>query len=84
MHPDQATEPILDFAAEAGKCFAVLPCCVFPTHFPARRVVGPDGAEGPVTSYRQLVQYIRQKTGGGEQILGFEGANRVVFTVPPN
>jgi hypothetical protein len=40
MHPDQATEPIVDAAAAFGVPFAVVPCCVFPTLFAARRV-GP-------------------------------------------
>ena len=30
MHPDQATDAIVDFALQAGKPFAVIPCCVFP------------------------------------------------------
>ena len=29
MHPDEATEPIIDFAVAAGVPFAVVPCCVF-------------------------------------------------------
>ncbi|KAK3250706.1 hypothetical protein CYMTET_39925 [Cymbomonas tetramitiformis] len=42
MHPDQATEAIVDCARELGKRwrqpFAVVPCCVFPRLFPLRRV----------------------------------------------
>jgi hypothetical protein len=38
MHPDQATEPIVDFALKAGKPFAVVPCCVFPRENRHRRV----------------------------------------------
>lgn len=38
MHPDQATEPIVDFALAAGKPFAIVPCCVFPRENPRRRV----------------------------------------------
>ena len=30
MHPDQATEPLVDFAIAHRKPFAVVPCCVFP------------------------------------------------------
>lgn len=30
LHPDQATEPIVDFALRHNKPFAVVPCCVFP------------------------------------------------------
>jgi len=38
MHPDEATEAIVDFARARGKPFAVVPCCVFPAMFPDRRV----------------------------------------------
>lgn len=30
LHPDQATDSIVDFALQFGKPFAVVPCCVFP------------------------------------------------------
>lgn len=30
MHPDQATDGIVDFAMKYRKSFAVIPCCVFP------------------------------------------------------
>lgn len=30
MHPDQATDAVVDFAVEHRKSFAVVPCCVFP------------------------------------------------------
>jgi hypothetical protein len=42
MHPDQATEAIADFAMAEACPFAVVPCCVFPTLFSARRL-GADG-----------------------------------------
>ena len=34
LHPDQATEPIVDACLAAGKAFAVVPCCVFPEENP--------------------------------------------------
>ena len=37
MHPDQATEAIVDAALRADRPFAVVPCCVYPTLFPRRR-----------------------------------------------
>ena len=33
MHPDQATEAIVDFALCENKPFAIVPCCVFPRMF---------------------------------------------------
>ena len=46
MHPDEATEAIVDFARARGKPFAVVPCCVFPAMFPDRRVRREDLSEG--------------------------------------
>src|SRR3546814_9958832 len=36
MHPDQAAEPIVDFAMANNKPFAVVPCCVYSSCFPKR------------------------------------------------
>lgn len=38
MHPDQATEPIVDMALKYQKPFAVVPCCVFAHENPHRRL----------------------------------------------
>ncbi|GLC52433.1 hypothetical protein PLESTB_000628600 [Pleodorina starrii] len=48
LHPDQATEAILDFALETGKPFALVPCCVFPRLYPHRRLrLGPSPPPPP-------------------------------------
>ena len=95
MHPDEATESIVDFAVARGKPFAVVPCCVFPAMFPDRRVrrdgEGEDGDEGaaggggdvPVTERRQLVRWLAGKTRGEVAYLAFEGANQVVYSKTP-
>jgi hypothetical protein len=57
MHPDQATEALIDLAVASRKPFALLPCCVFPTLFSARRLA--DGRE--VTSYEELCEYLVAK-----------------------
>ena len=36
MHPDEATDAIVDCALRSGKPFAVVPCCVFPRLFSHR------------------------------------------------
>jgi hypothetical protein len=38
MHSDGATEALVDYALEHDKDFAVVPCCVFPSAAPHRRV----------------------------------------------
>ena len=45
MHPDQATEGIMEFAKAHGKPFAIVPCCVFPALFPDRRVPANESAD---------------------------------------
>ena len=76
MHPDQATEAIVDAALALGKPFAVVPCCVFPELFPDRRK--PDGGE--VRAYVDFVEYLRAKD--PEIRIGylpFEGRSRVLY-----
>ncbi len=65
LHPDQATDGILRFALHRGKPFAIIPCCVFPSLFPERRVLpgqlpggfpgqaGTSGAAGQVGMPRE-------------------------------
>eukprot|EP01062_Namystynia_karyoxenos_P081434 TRINITY_DN8963_c0_g1_i2.p1 TRINITY_DN8963_c0_g1~~TRINITY_DN8963_c0_g1_i2.p1 ORF type:complete len:479 (+),score=105.86 TRINITY_DN8963_c0_g1_i2:77-1438(+) len=62
LHPDQATEPIVDCALRLGLPWAVVPCCVFPKLFPHRRLRGSPDA--PVTTYAGLVQYLKEKADG--------------------
>jgi hypothetical protein len=38
MHPDQATDPIMDLAMRTGKPFACVPCCVYSKQFHRRRL----------------------------------------------
>ncbi len=49
-------EAEVDLALALGLPFAVVPCCVFPSEFPDRRV---DGS--PVRFYPQLLAYLRAK-----------------------
>ena len=65
MHPDQATEPILQYSMATGKPFAIVPCCVFPRLFPTRRFVDEDGESKSVVGYAELVEYLLQKAGAG-------------------
>ena len=58
LHPDQATDFIVDAALATGKPFAVVPCCVYPTLFAQRRLRG--GSE--VRSLEQLCRYLCEKT----------------------
>eukprot|EP01117_Protostelium_nocturnum_P014632 TRINITY_DN5589_c0_g1_i3.p1 TRINITY_DN5589_c0_g1~~TRINITY_DN5589_c0_g1_i3.p1 ORF type:complete len:122 (-),score=40.48 TRINITY_DN5589_c0_g1_i3:24-389(-) len=39
MHPDQATEEIVDMGLKHNLRFAIVPCCVFAHQFPQRRIL---------------------------------------------
>ena len=86
MHPDQATDAIVDFALERGKPFAVVPCCVYSREFPARRRPAtrenPRGG-GSVTTHAHLVQYLLAKAPGTcrTATLPFGGMNVVVYSL---
>ena len=90
MHPDSATDAIMKVAIRFSKPFAIVPCCVFPTQFPKRRL--PNGQ--PVQTYDDFCEYISNILGGGssdgtenkiqESELDFEGRNKVFFYHGPN
>ena len=57
MHPDEATECIVDCALLHGVPFAVVPCCATPNLFPNRRCA--TGCR--VKKYGGLVEYLLEK-----------------------
>ncbi|KAL3154156.1 hypothetical protein ABBQ32_013679 [Trebouxia sp. C0010 RCD-2024] len=77
IHPDQAAEPIIDFAQRTGRPFAMVPCCVYPMEFPRRRL--PDGTW--VRKYEQLIEYLISRDPHHIKVatLPFEGRNQVVY-----
>ncbi|DBB06504.1 TPA: hypothetical protein ACH3X1_012055 [Trebouxia sp. C0004] len=77
IHPDQAAEPIINFAQRTSRPFAMVPCCVYPMEFPRRRL--PDGTH--VRKYEQLIQYLQSRDPEHIQVatLPFEGRNQVVY-----
>lgn len=81
LHPDQATEPIVDVALSLQKPFAVVPCCVFPTENPQRKLA--DGS--PVVSYEDFITYLRAKHPEIQvEFLPLCGANQVVYYRGPS
>lgn len=76
MHPDQATEHIIDIALALRKPFAVVPCCVFTKLFPHRRT--PCGEE--VRSYEDLICYLLNKDPGiRKELLPYDCGRNVVL-----
>lgn len=78
MHPDQATEAIVDTAIAHRRPFAVVPCCVFPADFPHRRL--PSGEH--VQSLGQFIEYLRLKHPGIRQAaLPYHDRNVVLYVI---
>jgi hypothetical protein len=80
FHPDEATEPLVDFALRAGLPVAVVPCCVCARAAPGRRMA--DGE--PVHSAAQFVRYLEEmfaRAGrrAGRDVLPLAGANVVLY-----
>ena len=82
MHPDQATEHIIDFAIANNKPFAVIPCCVYSKQFPRRRMHNNK----LVTTYADLVGYLMAKAPRHIRAveLGFEGKCVLLYYIPPD
>jgi len=83
MHPDEATDAIVDYAVENQKNFVLLPCCVFPEKFPDRRYQTLDGGEKKVETFDELVLYLLQKNSINQRAqLPYMGPNLVIFNQP--
>lgn len=80
MHPDEATEVIMDTGLQFDIAVSIVPCCVFSSKFPDRRL-REDGAVP--TSLPQFIKYLSEKS---ENIktgyLPFVGRNQVLYTLP--
>ncbi|EEY53595.1 uncharacterized protein PITG_07280 [Phytophthora infestans T30-4] len=76
MHPDEATEAIVDAALTLGKPFAIVPCCVMSRVFPDRQC--QDGT--PVDTYDTFVRYLLEKHPSIQrEFLPFAGRNQVLY-----
>ena len=76
LHPDGATDAIVDFALAHGKPFALLPCCVYSKSFTKRRTA----LGGPVRNYEQLLDYLQDKDPAIQRVqLDFDGRNIALF-----
>lgn len=58
LHPDQATEAMLEFALRLSVPVAIVPCCVMPKLFPDRKQLKSGD---PVRSYSSFCEYLKHK-----------------------
>lgn len=80
MHPDQATDHIIDIGLALNIPWAVVPCCVFPNLFRMRKTYDVKS----VRSYEDFCDFIRCKHRGiTEADLPFRGRNKVLYWIPP-
>jgi len=76
LHPDEATEPLVDTAVDLLISFCVIPCCVFSQDFPSRKLKNGNTP----TSYEDFCEFLSEKTPGTEkELVPFIGKNRVLF-----
>eukprot|EP00038_Savillea_parva_P015572 m.14343 g.14343 ORF g.14343 m.14343 type:complete len:623 (+) comp3144_c0_seq2:72-1940(+) len=75
LHPDEATDAIVDTAVAHRLPFAVVPCCVYSRLFPDRRVRGD-----PVSTWSQLCEYLLNKHPAVQATrLPFPGQNLAIY-----
>ena len=76
LHPDQATEPLVDCCLKFGIPFAVIPCCVFSHENPNRLL--KNGQEP--NTYETFCDFLMEKSDGILcENLNFKGRNKVLY-----
>lgn len=78
LHPDEATDSIVNVAVQRRIPFVIVPCCVFARLFPNRRLLGSNE---PVSTYIDLIRYLKSKDESIEEgLLCFDGANIALWS----
>lgn len=76
LHPDECTEDILEVALKCDKSVAIVPCCVFPSLFPSRRLKNGQ----TVTLYADFLDYLLEKDSRLQRAeLPIDGKNQVIY-----
>jgi hypothetical protein len=79
LHPDEATDAIVDTAVRLRIPFVIVPCCVFNRLFPHRRM--PNQPDTPVSTHHDLLEYLQHKDASIKKTtLPFEGSNTVLWS----
>jgi len=76
MHPDEATDYIIDIAAKNNKKFAVVPFCVFPKIFTGRFLKNGEF----VSDYPKYIKFIQEKVPEHKvHFLEIVGRNKIIY-----
>lgn len=79
LHPDQPTVDIVKVALKFNKPFAIVPCCVFSSLYPNRRL--PNG--NTLKTTEDLCQYILSLNSSIQiSFLPFQGRNKILYYFP--
>jgi hypothetical protein len=79
LHPDEATDAIVDTAVRLRIPFLIVPCCVFNRLFPHRRM--PNRSDVPVSSHQDLLEYLQHRDSSIQTAtLPFEGSNTILWS----
>ncbi len=76
MHPDEATDCIINIAIKNNKKFAVVPCCVFPKIFTERYLKNGEF----VCDYPKYIKFIQEKVPDHQMdFLEIVGRNKIIY-----
>jgi hypothetical protein len=79
LHPDEATDAIVDTAVRFRIPFVIVPCCVFNRLFQHRRM--PNRPDIPVSTHQDLLEYLQHKDASIQRAtLPFEGSNTILWS----
>jgi hypothetical protein len=79
LHPDEATDAIVDTAVRLRIPFVIVPCCVFTRLFPHRRM--PNRPNVPVSTHQDLLDHLQHKdTSIRKATLPFAGSNTILWS----
>ena len=80
MHPDQATDSIVDISLKHSLNFAVVPCCVFGNLFDRKLKSGER-----VMEYHQYIQYIQERVEDSQKaFIDIKGRDIVLYRIHKN
>lgn len=77
LHPDQASDSIINISMKYSKNFAIIPCCVFPNLF--ERVLKN---EKKVIDYLDYIEWLKENIKDYKlKYLNFQGRNQVIYKI---
>lgn len=77
LHPDQASDSIVNISLKYSKNFFIIPCCVFPNLFQRKLKNGKQ-----VIDYTEYIEYLKENIKDYKmKYLNFQGRNQVIYKI---